>query len=621
MWTVIKWLVILGVANVISEQASIQSNMDKNLIFVFLVGGAVLLKFVFREPVDDKKSIPNQNVIYDLQENRLKSVEIEEVENEDETENSDEFISCEVKQAVNFEEQTHIRNDNILKSHVEVLNRPENLLDSSFNKNLYKKLNSFYKNIDRDSLDFTELGIMNYIRIFTESYDIMQKTKDISTLSSRFDTALLNACRLKKLEDYGVRIGYQNSKYYSSLLLDNYKPCIIKCYHRNLAEVTTEKGKQSRHDKFIKTLYTIFDKEQLKDILSELEVTPSASKKQNHQKQNHQKEDAIILKKIEEAPRTQIATFNQISPNMNEDVLKLLWFYDGDFKNISKDENEPSAISTKLELEEGTPEELGYYPSYEKMTPKQRNYYLDWLTDVRKPIDIGYVFTFYYGLERHLVYGNYKDAIDMILLLRQHHNNHSFQSYSQDALIISIALHNDYSIIDRIDIRTLRDDVKASVIAFTKRKFSAENIIEFSKLTGFKNDRYIKNESELFLKTLNSKINGEFIIEDKHLDNCDFLTLAIANYRLDKRFSQMVDVLSNKILKEELYNLLLETHEDVKSQLKEIRKQEKNNSKKIIDVSEEEIEKIIDISEEKLKKIIEEEIAYRSQSEDFEMER
>jgi len=54
---------------------------------------------------------------------------------------------------------------------------------------------------------------------------------------------------------------------------------------------------------------------------------------------------------------------------------------------------------------------------------------------VTMPIDIGYVFVYYYGLERHLVYGNFEAAVNEVLLLRKHHQQGSFLAYSSSALV------------------------------------------------------------------------------------------------------------------------------------------------------------------------------------------
>lgn len=80
---------------------------------------------------------------------------------------------------------------------------------------------------------------------------------------------------------------------------------------------------------------------------------------------------------------------------------------------------------------------LSYFPSYSEMQPEQRGIYLRWLCDVTTPIDIGYVFVYYYGLERHLIYGDFDAAFEEIKLLRRHHDNGSFQSYSSSALVHS----------------------------------------------------------------------------------------------------------------------------------------------------------------------------------------
>ncbi|MBK8583492.1 MAG: TerB N-terminal domain-containing protein [Flavobacteriales bacterium] len=69
------------------------------------------------------------------------------------------------------------------------------------------------------------------------------------------------------------------------------------------------------------------------------------------------------------------------------------------------------------------------------MLPEQRGKYLRWLFDVRVEIEIGYVFVYYYGLERQLIYGDFDGAFDEIQLLRQHHDNGSFQGYSASALV------------------------------------------------------------------------------------------------------------------------------------------------------------------------------------------
>ncbi|MCI0564532.1 MAG: TerB N-terminal domain-containing protein, partial [Nitrososphaera sp.] len=75
---------------------------------------------------------------------------------------------------------------------------------------------------------------------------------------------------------------------------------------------------------------------------------------------------------------------------------------------------DPSTIFTRLAVR--APRDMAsvphppYYPSYMELSPEQRWVYLSWLKDVRQPIYIGYVFIYYYGLERHLLLGDYDSA-------------------------------------------------------------------------------------------------------------------------------------------------------------------------------------------------------------------
>jgi len=45
-----------------------------------------------------------------------------------------------------------------------------------------------------------------------------------------------------------------------------------------------------------------------------------------------------------------------------------------------------------------------YYPTYAGLNPEQRWIYLNWLQNPSESINIGYVFLYYYGLERQLLF-------------------------------------------------------------------------------------------------------------------------------------------------------------------------------------------------------------------------
>jgi uncharacterized tellurite resistance protein B-like protein len=83
--------------------------------------------------------------------------------------------------------------------------------------------------------------------------------------------------------------------------------------------------------------------------------------------------------------------------------------------------------------------EMGYWPSYRDMRPQQRLVYLRWLEGGRVDpnIQIGYVFVFYYGLERRLLV----DGLDVQPIVTEvkrlrgiHADNGSFAGYSERLL-------------------------------------------------------------------------------------------------------------------------------------------------------------------------------------------
>jgi len=111
-----------------------------------------------------------------------------------------------------------------------------------------------------------------------------------------------------------------------------------------------------------------------------------------------------------------------------------------------RDINDPSTIYIHLPISEDySVPSLSYWPSYIDLTPGQRFIYLNWLRNVDFPVDIGYVFLYYYGLERQLLIGNFDKAFEQIIRLRNIHKNKSFLNYSENALIHSCIMR------DRLD--------------------------------------------------------------------------------------------------------------------------------------------------------------------------
>ncbi len=136
--------------------------------------------------------------------------------------------------------------------------------------------------------------------------------------------------------------------------------------------------------------------------------------------------------------------------------------YHGNMNN-TEGSNDPSVIDTSLPVRKHGPiDPLGYWPSYKDCSPEQRWQYLEWLTKGRGEIhELGYVFIYFYGIERYI----FKDATtdsDTIKDLRLRFivkelrrlqkifsTNRSFQGYSNNLLdVIFIKFFPD-----RLDVR------------------------------------------------------------------------------------------------------------------------------------------------------------------------
>jgi uncharacterized tellurite resistance protein B-like protein len=110
---------------------------------------------------------------------------------------------------------------------------------------------------------------------------------------------------------------------------------------------------------------------------------------------------------------------------------------------------EPAQIDPTLEVDSqaADPQErlFGYWPRYDDISPTARRAYLTWLAGGRKDpnADVGYVFLFFYGLERRILVDAKTDAAARaefptimveIERLRAIYSNRSFQNYTKSFL-------------------------------------------------------------------------------------------------------------------------------------------------------------------------------------------
>lgn len=290
---------------------------------------------------------------------------------------------------------------------------------------------------------------------------------------------------------------------------------------------------------------------------------------------------------------------------ISENIRRLLWFGEGKFQNYNPEneqkvlfenelfritfsfQKEPSLIFTGMPVDFGSNcdniEKLGYYPSYEKLNPQQRFVYLKWLCDITKPIDIGYVFIFYYGLERHLISGKYSDAVNTILTLREYHKHPSFQSYSANALIMSAILHKDKDTL--IKVLDLADDSSycSSIILLGKfmmqMDLTIDEIISISSAVGFTNKKYIKEYPDLFNQVLGSILIKEFgknsfPIYQLKMQYPSQHIMSFANISLEQEVRSPIlpDLMHSPEFSSSINSILTKAHTEVKQSLAKMRK-------------------------------------------------
>jgi tellurite resistance protein len=126
---------------------------------------------------------------------------------------------------------------------------------------------------------------------------------------------------------------------------------------------------------------------------------------------------------------------------------------------------EPALIDPSLSIDTANPDYLGttltYYPGYSSITPQARSAYLHWLAtgrdDPKAPI--GYVFLFFYGLERRILVDladtdpdNETDLIieELKRLLSIYTDSDSFQGYTGNLLVYCLAKRERFLDIPKI---------------------------------------------------------------------------------------------------------------------------------------------------------------------------
>jgi hypothetical protein len=233
-----------------------------------------------------------------------------------------------------------------------------------------------------------------------------------------------------------------------------------------------------------------------------------------------------------------------------------------------------------------------YYPSYRELTPEQRYKYLEFLATPYDQHDIGYVFIFYYGLERHLLSGDFDRAFDITLKLRDVHENASFQKYSANALALSSIVNKRpdrfvefLQSTDKAHEMVMQPNLYVLIKYIIKQPLYAADLMRLSSSFEFTNRRYIKAYPELFeacLKEVMAETTGEQCLRIPAVKPSRTEMPIFANVALIRTTICVPDFFGNNKFFAAGLNLLQKAHEKCKAELAKQRKaakeQEKQNS-------------------------------------------
>lgn len=250
--------------------------------------------------------------------------------------------------------------------------------------------------------------------------------------------------------------------------------------------------------------------------------------------------------------------------------------------------DDPSTIYSVLPVIDAKHSEdvlrLSYFPSYSNMEPEQRGKYLRWLCDVKDEIDVGYVFVYYYGLERHLLYGDFDAAFDEVQLLRKYHVNGSFQGYSASALVHSCLLRKRVDKLQHLYESSsfdYFDNANLLILYYSGLDILQDMMFQLATRISGVNRRYIKLKPDLYQEKIaciltnkfgkaSFPLNSKFSLGD--VEGVPYPIFANISFAPDVRNPKLPNLLQHRPFQEEMIAIFKEVHEAVKNAIKEGKK-------------------------------------------------
>ncbi len=494
---------------------------------------------------------------------------------------------------------------------------------SSYRQNSFSSENE-YTSTANYSEQIQKETIKRQVEILSESIQLVNNSNNLNTVLKRYLTVYNAINKLLPYTDFELRTaGYSFKEPLSetrNYILNNRITIINQAIERNLQHelslLKTDKGKVHKLDTLYKEMKNNenLEKENLtfldnlyKKTRENLTPSPSTTVVATEALQETLKAQASDNKKVQSPCQLM---------NISPEISDLIWIGDGIYKNYTytppartsvssnavsvtfatSHPEEPSVLYLDLPFSEPPDDTVverpPYSPNYKDLLPEQKWLYWKFLSNpFSQGHDVGYAFLFYYGLERHLLSGKLNKAFDVVLKLREIYDNNSFQFYSGTALTLTCIAKQRADLAEKLlytysqnRITFIRTDYLLLLKYTFQTPLTTTEIIRNYQYFGFDNNRYIKNQPEMFAKALTELIRRDFHEDTINLNQhfpLDISSLPVKQERMYANVSlndyeMPFPSFENPEMNKKISSLLTEAHETVKFQLKKLRKQGTN---------------------------------------------